>query len=171
MKVKDSNVYSVQKHRATKRGSHRDIRIGLDGTLLSFMPVGRYEKKDEDGKDHGKGLMKVVCRKKSARVSVLFAQKTIRLITGGLKVKFPREVTAGLSTLETYGTRRIIEWKPDEKLKVEFIGGKYAGTYTFELRSKKSKDGKVWRMRKSRPVPEDKTDKKSKKAEEKWFTL
>ena len=50
MKVKGSDVYSVQKHRATTRGSHRDIRIGLDGKLLSFVPVGRYEKKDDDGK-------------------------------------------------------------------------------------------------------------------------
>ena len=41
----------------------------------------------------------------------------------------------------------------ETKREVEFIGGKYAGTYTFE-RSKKSKDGQVWWMRKSRPVRE-----------------
>ena len=56
MKVKDSNVYSVQKHRADKRGSHRDIRIGLDGTLLSFVPVGRGFGKSRLPKKIGEGI-------------------------------------------------------------------------------------------------------------------
>ena len=79
MKVKDSNVYSVQKHRADKRGSHRDIRIGLDSTVLSF---GLLEG-DLEGR---------LPKRKSARVSVLFVRKTIRLITGGLRVKYRRIV-------------------------------------------------------------------------------
>ena len=163
MKVKGSNVYSVQKHRATMRGSHRDIRIGLDGTLLSFVPVGRYEKKDDDGKwqkTDGSRLPKKI----GDGVSVIRTEDH-PFDYWWFEGEIPKDsYGAGPVSLETHGTRRIIEWKPDEKLKVEFIGGKYAGTYTFE-RSKKSKDGKVWWMRKSRPVPEDKTDKKTKKAE------
>ena len=167
MKVKGSDVYSVQKHRADKRGSHRDIRIGLDGKLLSFVPVGRYEKKDEDGKwqkTDGSRLPKKI----GEGVSVIRTEDH-PFDYWWFEGEIPKDsYGAGPVSLETHGTRRIIEWKPDEKLKVEFIGGKYAGTYTFE-RSKKSKDGKVWWMRKSRPVPEDKTDKKTKKAEEKWY--
>ena len=163
MKVKGSDVYSVQKHRATTRGSHRDIRIGLDGKLLSFVPVGRYEKRDDDGKwqkTDGSRLPKKI----GEGVSVIRTEDH-PFDYWWFEGEIPKDsYGAGPVSLETYGTRRIIEWKPDEKLKVEFIGGKYAGTYTFE-RSKKSKDGKVWWMRKSRPVPEDKTDKKSKKAE------
>ncbi len=163
MKVKGSDVYSVQKHRATTRGSHRDIRIGLDGKLLSFVPVGRYEKKDDDGKwqkTDGSRLPKKI----GDGVSVIRTEDH-PFDYWWFEGEIPKDsYGAGPVSLETHGTRRIIEWKPDEKLKVEFIGGKYAGTYTFE-RSKKSKDGKVWWMRKSRPVPEDKTDKKTKKAE------
>tara|TARA_R110001592_G_scaffold11793_2_gene57691 strand:- start:2829 stop:12416 length:9588 start_codon:yes stop_codon:yes gene_type:complete len=163
MKVKGSDVYSVQKHRATTRGSHRDIRIGLDGKLLSFVPVGRYEKKDDDGKwqkTDGSRLPKKI----GEGVSVIRTEDH-PFDYWWFEGEIPKDsYGAGPVSLETHGTRRIIEWKPDEKLKVEFIGGKYAGTYTFE-RSKKSKDGKVWWMRKSRPVPEDKTDKKTKKAE------
>ena len=163
MKVKGSDVYSVQKHRADKRGSHRDIRIGLDGKLLSFVPVGRYEKKDEDGKwqkTDGSRLPKKI----GEGVSVIRTEDH-PFDYWWFEGEIPKDsYGAGPVSLETHGTRRIIEWIPDEKLKVEFIGGKYAGTYTFE-RSKKSKDGKVWWMRKSRPVPKDKTDKKTKKAE------
>lgn len=163
MKVKGSDVYSVQKHRATTRGSHRDIRIGLDGKLLSFVPVGRYEKKDDDGKwqkTDGSRLPKKI----GEGVSVIRTEDH-PFDYWWFEGEIPKDsYGAGPVSLETHGTRRIIEWIPDEKLKVEFIGGKYAGTYTFE-RSKKSKDGKVWWMRKSRPVPEDKTDKKTKKAE------
>tara|TARA_A100001201_G_scaffold42714_1_gene43473 strand:+ start:9254 stop:15781 length:6528 start_codon:yes stop_codon:yes gene_type:complete len=156
MKVKGSDVYSVQKHRADKRGSHRDIRIGLDGTLLSFVPVGRGFGKSRIPKKIGEGVS--VIRTEDHPFDYWWFEGEIPKDSYG----------AGPVSLETYGTRRVIEWIPDEKLKVEFIGGKYAGTYTFE-RSKKSKDGKVWWMRKSRPVPEDKTDKKTKKAEEKWY--
>ena len=156
MKVKGSDVYSVQKHRADKRGSHRDIRIGLDGTLLSFVPVGRGFGKSRLPKKIGEGIS--VIRTEDHPFDYWWFEGEIPKDSYG----------AGPVSLETHGTRRIIEWKPDEKLKVEFIGGKYAGTYTFE-RSKKSKDGKVWWMRKSRPVPEGNTDKKTKKAEEKWY--
>jgi len=152
MKVKCSDVYSVQKHRATKRGSHRDIRIGLDGKLLSFVPVGRGFGKSRLPKKIGEGVS--VIRTEDHPFDYWWFEGEIPKDSYG----------AGPVSLETHGTRRIIEWKPDEKLKVEFIGGKYAGTYTFE-RSKKSKDGKVWWMRKSRPVPKDKTEKKTKKSE------
>ena len=160
MKVKDSDVYSVQKHRATTRGSHRDIRIGLDGTLLSFVPVGRYEKKDDDGKwqkTDGSRLPKKI----GEGVSVIRTEDH-PFDYWWFEGEIPKDsYGAGPVSLETHGTRRIIEWIPDKKLKVEFIGGKYAGTYTFS----KGKKPKVWWMRKSRPVPEDKTDKKTKKAE------
>jgi len=119
MKVKGSDVYSVQ-----------------DGKLLSFVPVGRYEKKNEDGKwqkTDGSRLPKKI----GEGVSVIRTEDH-PFDYWWFEGEIPKDsYGAGPVSLETHGTRRIIEWIPDEKLKVEFIGGKYAGTYTFE-RSKKS---------------------------------
>ena len=147
MKVKGSDVYSVQKHQAEKRGSHRDIRIGLDGTLLSFVPVGKGFGKSRFPKKIGEGIS--VIRTENHPFDYWWFEGEIPKGSYG----------AGPVSLETHGTRRIIEWIPDKKLKVEFIGGKYAGTYTFS----KGKKPKVWWMRKSRYVPEE----KEKKAESK----
>ena len=160
MKVKGSNVYSVQKHRAKKAGSHRDIRIGLDGVLLSFVPVGGTFGKSriprKIAKGQGKGFPEpsvTVVKTEDHPFDYWWFEGEIPKDSYG----------AGPVALETYGTRRIIEWKPDKRLKVEFIGGKYAGTYTFQ---RIGKSDNLWRMWRSRPVPEDKTDKKTKKAAE-----
>ena len=134
MKVQGVDVYSVQEHHAEKRGPHRDIRIGYDDAthgpvLLSFVPTGGLDNKipTKVGRNH----KITVIQTEDHPFDYWHFEGSIPSGSYG----------AGPVSLETYGKSNIISYEPGKKLKVEFTGGKYPGTYVFIHYR-----GKVWGM-------------------------
>jgi bifunctional non-homologous end joining protein LigD len=119
---KEDNIYSVQVHDALKVGRHRDIRIGLNGVLKSFVAKKELPVKDGD--------WIYVINSEDHPLTYWNWEGTIPEGSYG----------AGKVEVETHGTREIITDTPQE-LKVRFIGGKYAGVYAFIKLG-----GKVWKM-------------------------
>lgn len=119
-------IYGVQIHDAEKAGLHRDIRFEWAGALKSF--VAKQEIPVKSGE-----FIYVVAVEDHPRdyIEKMPAQFEI-----------PEGYGKGRVTLETKGNVKVLEETPTH-IKLEFVGGKYEGSYSL---IRMGQEGKVWKL-------------------------